>query len=831
MSAFNWKIVEEKPENFAEVRVLIEDVLHLNSEESSKKYLRQQASTLLIFVQVFDLQKYFPVQAPGKNARVSSKDLIRNENEKKITMDDYNQFQLNNDYSLKNIDCKIEVNQYLYFFWWAITLLRKLKSKVKVPPLALLDATLSINAILNEELLKTPYLDGFQKVYALLNRLIMNQTFYDVLFANPKLLYHCSFQTYRKTIKLYPEQREILQKINTCILDDKPLLLANQMPTGQGKTFLSIPLAKLLSLERNKEKKKTILFACSNPLVNIDVAQNALVGTDIHLWQARIMRVEDTEKQNDQASIKEQTFEEELYRTTKMKVILRPHKRCFPSIWKTVYKNKKDDKMKNGTIQQQWHYYTKHTGKTPDIIICDLDACLMLLRQQEQLDNPFVGYIDEVISDDVSNHKMVDILKLLPKQTVLLSSVLPKFENIQSVVDSFCERHSTTSQQCCHRVSTADVSIPCSIIDQNGMVRFPHHQISTKEDLQSLIHQIQVNPRIRRTYSPKYVFFWTKEIEAHLPEGKRFKDYFPSIGAIHPRKIVDYVVVVLDYLLSNFSLLSVFQNYRPYVMSSMQKKNLFTKHSNEFDPKTLVVLQKPLPETVELTSTLFEGKVKLSKLVQQAERSKQSIQKEMNTMKKKQLSVDAKKSGASFDKTHHVDELDLLEESSSMVQIEIPKKMIINHVEHFRKYNPNASSTPPTVSSLSNISIPEIYLSTFSDEEIYQFYAGIGTYDRSQQTDYQSNLVMRLYHNFLFFNSGKEIVYGTNLPALTNIVIDDSFVQTINICELYQLMGRVGRKGRSYTANIIACDESVVTKCLSLDDSFEKENQIEQLFH
>ena len=98
------------------------------------------------------------------------------------------------------------------------------------------------------------------------------------------------------------------------------------------------------------------------------------------------------------------------------------------------------------------------------------------------------------------------------------------------------------------------------------------------------------------------------------------------------------------------------------------------------------------------------------------------------------------------------------------------------------------------------------------------------------QTEYQQNLIMRIYHNLLFFNSGKEIVYGTNLANLTNIFLDKDFVDTINVCELYQLMGRIGRMGRSYNANIITCDEEVVRRCLALDDSFEKENEIEMLF-
>ena len=82
---------------------------------------------------------------------------------------------------------------------------------------------------------------GFEKLQMMLSKIIMNEKFYEILFENPKFLYHCSFQHFKKTLKLYPEQREILTKIHNAIMDDRPLLLGNQMPTGQGKTFLSIP--------------------------------------------------------------------------------------------------------------------------------------------------------------------------------------------------------------------------------------------------------------------------------------------------------------------------------------------------------------------------------------------------------------------------------------------------------------------------------------------------------------------------------------------------------------------------------------------------------------
>ena len=89
---------------------------------------------------------------------------------------------------------------------------------------------------------------------------------------------------------------------------------------------------------------------------------------------------------------------------------------------------------------------------------------------------------------------------------------------------------------------------------------------------------------------------------------------------------------------------------------------------------------------------------------------------------------------------------------------------------------------------------------------------------------------MKGYHSFAFLSSGKDIVYGTNLPGLVNIYIDKSFSDKNNISTIYQLMGRAGRPGRSYHANIFVNTEESVQKLLSMDDNFERENDIEKFF-
>lgn len=836
--SFPWKRIEDRPENASIVRILIESVGE--NGKNSSHVLKQPEKLLEKFIEHFKLKDFFDIQfssdITNNGKKLSNKEQIILTNEVKNMSSDFQQFSLNKDKSLKKFQFFFETNYYLYLLWWGVQVIFSLKKKEKVPALVILDVTLSLNRLMMKEIITN---EKYKYCFGIVNgkfNTLMNPTFYNLLFNNPKLLVESSLQMYNNEVFLYKEQKIIINKIKHAIEENLPLLLGNQMPTGQGKTFLAVPLAKMVSMEKNKKRKKCVLFACSNELVNMDVASNALVGNDLHLWLAKNLIIDINDKKGN-------------FVKKEKRVLLRPYKSCFPNEWKKIYKKKEDEKYKNGTVHEQWRYYTNATGKIPDIVVADLDSCLELLKYQHFLMNnvpdpkdikaiypvfenpsPFVAYIDEFISDEVSNPKMAKICHYLPRQTVLLSSVLPKFEYIPSIVQNFCYRHETTEEECCDRVSSTDVSIPCCIIHPDGHICFPHHQLTTEKDLDSLILQMNINPRIRRTYSSKHVFFWSKDLEDILPKEIQFNTNFASIGSINNKDIIQYVLVLLHYLKDNWHLLERFKRYRPKVMEPISKENLFTKQSWEYEPKTLVVMNDPMKQVVKLTEVLFKDKVKVSKLMDEIEKTRNSIQKRIDQIQKRKFSSSDKKKGRTIDKIDNVDNISNLQEQLQMTNVTIQDSMIINHQAHYKKYNENNGSTPKTVSLTPSMVLPEEYFSSFSDEEIYQLLSGIGVYDGNQQTENQRNLIMRIYHSFIFFCSGKEIVYGTNLSSLVNIFLDQDFVETINTPELYQLMGRVGRMGRSYHANIITTHQSVVDKLLSFDDSFEADNDIERLF-
>ena len=815
-TSFPWKRIEEKPENFEDVVKLIDSAVDRGNSQSSK-IIAEDEVCLELFLQKYpEVKRWFgPIVFSTTNVAKTNTELIIEKNKKKQIERDLQNFTLNSKFEVNNQLFRYPVFNYIYILWWCFEIYQNPR---KVRPIVILDAIISMNRITQMVSFQNQkYSIGFHNGEKAMNKLV-TEDYFELLFNNPKLLVRSSFQSQDNFIQLHKEQRETLDLIGNALKMNRPLLLGNQMPTGHGKTFLAIPLAKQLSIEMNIEKKKCVLFACSNELVNMDVASNALIGNQLHLWMAKYIFVEKRKKQPDGSFLVEK----------KPQVLLRPYKRCFPATWKKVYR--KEDDNKTGSIEEQWRFYVNATRKIPDIIVADLLSCKLLLKAQEALSNPFVGYIDEFVSDKESNEIMAEICHYLPRHTVLLSSILPKFENLSEVIRNFCNRHEGNASEVVHRVQSAEVSIPCVVIDQDGHVRFPHHLIRTRSELMHLIQEMKVNPRIRRTYSPKHVFYWAKDVSSILPERLQFFQNFPTIGRIHLSGILDYVVMLFEFLYENFEHVETFQRYRPRVMKKIVFSKMFTTQSIFYEGKTLYITKNVIQKTRQFSQKLFDESrfVKIEKLINERDKKIKNFQKQQSSSeRRKPTKADNKEK--LVNKQESTQQKMSFEEDIENTAVKIPKDFIVNTEEHFKRFHPNLSIKGIPVNT-KHIVLEDYFFDSFTDIDLYLLMAGIGMYDVKQQTEHQRNLVMKLYNDLSFFCAGLDVVYGTNLAGLINIAIDYEFAMEVSIATLYQLMGRVGRIGRSYHANIIANHESTVQKLLCLEENIDQDNDIEKMF-
>lgn len=835
--SFPWQRIQQKPENADEVHQLIGNVSNIHiAVEARQENISQKKEYLRAFIDCFHLDAWFSEAdltiVPKKQ---TNKQKILDQNQQTLIQKELKLFQLDNKFQIMERNFQFKISNYLYIFYWAAVIYQRLIDRQKVKQILILDVIISLNRILQKNVITEPsYLAGFEKINSKFLK-IVSPRYYDLLFENPKFMTDCSFQQKNKDIALYPEQELILKKIEEAVLQDKPLLIGNEMPTGQGKSFLAVLLGKLFSLHRRQGKaqagqKKCVLFACPNELVNEDIASNALLGDDIHLWMAKYVMTDVHEKHGSETVV-----------VKKPVVLVRPYKRCFPSIWKKVYRSNKDDeaKMKTSDVITQWNFYLKKTQTLPDILVADLKSCELLLQAQETLGNPFVAYIDEVNTTTADNEKIAAICRYLPKQTVLLSSILPKFEYLKNIVSDFCRRHETSIDECCHRVSSAEVSIPCAIVDQHGKIRLPHLEIKKKEELVRLLSEMGRNPRIRRMYSPMHVYHWSKSLDSVIPEPLHFSVVFPQIGMVQLRNTIDYVLELLQFWIDHWETHTEdFLRYQPVYCNSVSLENIFTSESCMYDGRTLVITDNIVPDVHDLTKKLYsdishgrlkvpsERYIKFSKRLDDRDKMIKRNEKALKNASGGNASK-GKINGTKVSKLEMMMQSDDIQNELPTTDLVIDPDFVINSKEHFEKFHPGEKATfDYRVCPFMN----EVYFSAFADDHLYQMFSGIGIYDKKTQTDFQRDLVMRQYSNYAFFCSGIDIVYGTNLSGLVNIFIDESFAKKNTIPTMYQLMGRAGRRGRSYHATIFVNAEETVQKLLSMDDNSEKENEVEKFF-
>lgn len=796
---------------------LIESVYQTTTCTSS--YIEQPNELLRGFVKYFDYQKFFVVEEENvisskkvsKKKKGMNKEVFRDSLHQLFQDSDFKSFSLEN-YQLKNLNFKYKVCHYLYIFYWCVEILRGLKMKKKIPSLTILDAVLSINRMMEKNDFENEnYLNGFLFIQEKMNS-IVSESFYELLFSNPKYLIHSSFQNLESEIRLYPEQLEMIHDILEKVKQDEPFFFANQHPTGGGKTFNCVPFTYKLSKAysnhltssscNDQSSSKCVLFACSNVLVRDQLAADFL-NTDLHLWLAKHANIVDAKG------------------VRKDKYLIRPYKSCFASNWKTKYKD--DDDKKIGSLESQWQYYTNATQRIPNVIIADLKCCLALLKTE--MNSLFIGYIDEFVTDTEDAKIMAQICTLLPKQSVLLSSVFPKFENIPYIVNNFCERFNTTLEKSFKRVSSSNIRIPVAIIDPEGYVKFPHHYITEVDQLELLIEYMSKDPRIRRSYPCSYVFYWSKSLKDFIPNDLEFSKHFPNIGSINQNDSCNYVILLLEHLKDNFHLLEEYKKYSPKKMNPVNPDHIFTKETYQFEVegKTLCIFMNPLKDVHDLTNELFKNCDSIDNLLKEVENKKKDLQKQLTTLKK----TSTKQDRNNFDKNYHQSNIEEIESDIDNIKITIPTKMILNHKDHFYRYHEANTTVPNTVSEKESIYLPNQYLANFTDREIYQIFSGIGVYDYDYQTKFQREIIMDLYNYFLFFCSGKQIIYGTNLANLCNIFLPSIIAKNLSIPELYQLLGRVGRPGSSNHANIITTDEKTLRILLSIDDTYEKETEVE----
>lgn len=807
---FDWKKLEEKPDNWETLRQLIS--ICNNVDEN---YTEQVLNTPVwndLCLQVFKDHittrygkeasvKFFSIldenvsaiqQQPNKNKNKNnkkSKNLVRQkiqyDTEKKLLEKDFVSIRFENGKPTRTVFRYGSVF-YLMIVEWNIMLLTQKKQVFGKG--VLVDAIISLDRILLEEDIPYPARKLFEHVRDRSHVLLSHSELFETLFCqHPELMVSPFSQKRVGRTTLYREQISVLTHTTDAVMMGSPLLLGDRMPPGTGKTFMAVPLAqKLQALKCGK----TLLFACHNPLVRTDVASLSLLGKCLHLWMGRYDNTTGTKE-----------------------YLIRPHKSCFPVNWKQVYKAK--DEKKTADVYQQCMFYKKETGRFPDILVADLETCAELLRH-DILRTQFVAYIDEFVSDDYANSIMVEIVRHLPKQSILLSAILPRFEDMPSVIQHFKDLHGATDENIV-RIESNQLLISCTLVAPDGRTCLPHHFVNGVEQIPTLIQRIREDPLIGRMYSPQQVFLMTDHIHQDLEPHMLFSHRFPTLGLIDHQKIRSYVLDLLDHVSHHPDLFEKMRQFRPVLMEEPPNlETITTRASHHYQGKTLVITT---PEdrfkVLETIKNSLHGDFNLPLLLEDMEKRRKDLLRVIQSTRDAQSSSTQKIDPA--DQQHRLSQLE--EELSSIDHIHWPRHMIVNTSAHARRFQHTISK-----SALVPI-LPKEYEDAFSDFLLSLLLSGIGVYDFSQCTEYQRRLTMRLMKQLSFLFAGHEIVFGTNIDGLTHLFIDGHYGDHVSRNVLLQLCGRVGRVGHSYEALLVVNSETTLHKIMDFIDPIDMDAQ------
>eukprot|EP00808_Paulinella_micropora_P014507 g15060.t1 len=108
---------------------------------------------------------------------------------------------------------------------------------------------------------------------------------------------------------------------------------------------------------------------------------------------------------------------------------------------------------------------------------------------------------------------------------------------------------------------------------------------------------------------------------------------------------------------------------------------------------------------------------------------------------------------------------------------------------------------------------------------------GVGVYAPRQLPNAYTQYVLQCADQeqlFVLF-AGKEIVYGTNLP-FANVVIEPAFAESSSQGTLFQLMGRAGRVGHSYSCQVLVLDEKTAGRFRSREPELQEANALNHAY-
>lgn len=608
----------------------------------------------------------------------------------------------------------------------------------------------------------------------------------DIILKNPELVFKTKYDKVCNVLKekvynLNTSQKEIFEFIKT----ENPYLALVHSMLGSGKTSLVQTIAGYYTyLNKNNGNKKNakILYCCPNDAVLMEISRMSYSSL---LPFAIIIR-------NQNINNLEYKFPDYCKKNNNSNCVLYI---CDIFVARILLEQRKD-------IIEQREYYTKYEGKIPN-------------NFQEVPEYLFIG--DELTKDadkqtnfDLPNSNFslltevfIDILKLLPNKSILMSASLPAYDQLKELYDDIGKNKIIKS------FSSAEAKIGCSLISNNELF-IPYKNCKTVNDIQNLLQKIKTNPFIGRFFTFKILLDLVdkfKEKKLDIPDISQYLNNPSTATQYNIQKMIYTMLLQLD----NDELIQKICGSSKITQNSLDINELFKSEItkiNKFKHLCMFFTNNPILKAIEIYKQNFGddifNKIKMNNIINNYNKKKDEYTEKIKRLEEKKDDGINKQNKANNTKERVFEQKDLqISKLKDKFPIwDFPNEYVLCSEEHLKKYNIKtvASSNPITCEEL-----PET--SCVSNELLTMLASGIAVYstEYNLDEDYLATvLTLAKLGKLKFIFSDTSLAYGTNLSC-QKLILDDTKDGIVDICSiltLLQCLGRAGREGLSYVADI-----------------------------
>lgn len=467
----------------------------------------------------------------------------------------------------------------------------------------------------------------------------------------------------------------------------------------------------------------------------------------------------------------------------------------------------------------------------PVAIVTDLHTTFLLLKEK----NDYILFLDEpTVGADSVNHPVTNavskILKIAPPTTILSSATFPENEQIMPIIDYFNEHNENAIVK---RITSKESYIGCSIYQfSENTTLIPFGNCNNKEELQNVINKLKSKPFIDRLLPAPLTFDLYRKVKQHIPNCIDLEHYFEqdieNLNQTNIQKIaiqlLENMLVLDDNLIKNICLNEIIPS-DPNINS-----NIVTDKAHIYAGPCLYISEDPYIAGLNLYKELIaHHNVVITDIINNFNKNnakfrsaQEQLEENLNKKVKKVVneSISCMKDDKSIRDKVKIKEVAKpeigyklqgknAEKNSTLEQtkqpfIMFPQFMQVNSVKHMEKFNPVVLQTfnktlfqlPIILEKLpTNLDIP--------DWVYYLLYCGIGIYSPQHALSNQlyNDIVLELASNkgLAFMISDENMSCGTDYP-FSNILIEEKFAASHSMSTIFQLLGRAGRVGTSWTA-------------------------------